>query len=98
MEFKRDGCKRVKGAACSPSEGPCCNPEACQFYTEADNQFCSPETECLMKQKCNGSSVACPVPESKPDGTECEDSTLVGIFHSFWCGIQSWFLIVNHNL
>lgn len=70
------GCQRMPNATCSPSEGPCCDVNRCNFVA-ANSKVCRVESECLMEQKCNGTSAECPESIPKEDGNPCQDSTKV---------------------
>lgn len=67
-------CHRTFRSRCSPSEGPCCT-ESCQF--EDSKKLCKQETECSYESLCNGRQAQCPIPEPKPNKTECNGGTQV---------------------
>ncbi|XP_049820220.1 disintegrin and metalloproteinase domain-containing protein 10 isoform X2 [Aethina tumida] len=68
-------CSRRKGTACSPSQGPCCSSETCNFVPAYENEVCKEKTECSMSSKCSGTSAECPPPLPKPDKTRCNNNT-----------------------
>lgn len=67
-------CTRVKGALCSPSEGPCCNEE-CKF--ENNVKQCRAKSECTFESVCSGIAAQCPHPLPKSNKTECNSGTQV---------------------
>ncbi|KAH7730121.1 Protein SUP-17 [Aphelenchoides avenae] len=75
--FGAGACKRVRGAACSPSEGQCCNGATCSFYLAYEKRRCREESECLYSQECDGLGPECPESKTKPDGLPCQDATKV---------------------
>lgn len=71
-------CTLVDRARCSPSQGPCCKPEICDFYPANDrSNVCREESECQKEQFCNGKQATCPESENLPDGLPCQDYTKV---------------------
>ena len=68
----RRGCSLVAGAECSPSEGLCCSSQ-CRFVTR--DTECAPATECARAARCHGRNPICPLPESLPDSTLCEEDS-----------------------
>jgi len=65
----RQPCTLTKGAACSPSEGLCCN-STCQFSPSTVQ--CSKSSECSQPAFCHGARAICPAPEHKEDLTLCQ--------------------------
>lgn len=63
---------------CDPSEGACCNPETCKFYT--NEVVCLAGNDCRGNIKCTSLSATCPVDDTvnfKEDLTLCNDDTQV---------------------
>ncbi|CAH2105402.1 unnamed protein product [Euphydryas editha] len=69
------GCKRRANTQCSPSQGPCCSAQTCQFVPAAANQTCREATECSHASFCSGRSAECPAPRALPDRTKCNNGT-----------------------
>ncbi|XP_043272222.1 disintegrin and metalloproteinase domain-containing protein 10 isoform X1 [Venturia canescens] len=69
------GCKRRKGTQCSPSQGPCCSSETCQFVSLHDRVQCKAESDCSYNSTCNGRSAECPVSLPKANKTRCNEGT-----------------------
>jgi disintegrin and metalloproteinase domain-containing protein 10 len=73
-------CRLKPNAACSPSQGHCCNKDACRY--EPPNHVCMRSTECLHNVKCTGYSSYCPSNSSvffKKNLTSCNSGTQVCI-------------------
>ncbi|XP_077993198.1 disintegrin and metalloproteinase domain-containing protein 10-like [Glandiceps talaboti] len=66
-------CKRIAGAVCSLSEGPCCESSTCQF--KSTDVECRSQGECHNAASCSGDSVECPASQNIADSTLCEDGT-----------------------
>ncbi|XP_046982630.1 disintegrin and metalloproteinase domain-containing protein 10 isoform X1 [Schistocerca americana] len=69
------GCYRRAGTQCSPSQGPCCSSETCQFVLSRQNVLCRSESDCSWSSKCSGSSPECPAPMPKANKTRCNEGT-----------------------
>ncbi|XP_013165147.1 PREDICTED: disintegrin and metalloproteinase domain-containing protein 10 [Papilio xuthus] len=69
------GCTRKANTQCSPSQGPCCNSETCQFVGAARNQTCREASECSHASYCSGRSAECPTPQPMPNHTKCNNDT-----------------------
>ncbi|XP_041970782.1 disintegrin and metalloproteinase domain-containing protein 10 [Aricia agestis] len=69
------GCQRRANTECSPSQGPCCHSQTCQFVSMYRNQTCREATECSHASVCNGRSAECPDPSALPDHTKCNNDT-----------------------
>ncbi|KOB66594.1 Uncharacterized protein OBRU01_20986, partial [Operophtera brumata] len=67
------GCTRKANTQCSPSQGPCCNSDTCQFVDAARNQTCREATDCSHASYCSGRSAECPAPSAAPDHTQCNN-------------------------
>lgn len=67
--LKRSPCKLVEGAACSPTEGLCCDSK-CQF--KVAESLCSAGKSCSKPANCTGNTPYCPFAEKLPDTTPCE--------------------------
>ncbi|RDD37883.1 Disintegrin and metalloproteinase domain-containing protein 10 [Trichoplax sp. H2] len=67
-------CKLITSSQCSPSQGPCCNPDSCMFYNVSEEIACLHEEECYHSSLCDGKThgSVCPPPKTKPDSTLCE--------------------------
>lgn len=70
--LQRQPCKLVQGAACSPSEGLCCNSK-CEFLTS--EATCGAATECSKPANCTGNTPYCPLPDLFKDSTPCENGS-----------------------
>ncbi|XP_071500624.1 disintegrin and metalloproteinase domain-containing protein 10-like [Diadema antillarum] len=57
-------------AQCSPSQGPCCNSETCNY--QPSSYQCEAMDECHGAAQCSGSSVECPTPTPRADLTPCD--------------------------
>ena len=68
-------CTLKRGKNCSPSQGPCCNRDTCDFKSSAFQ--CARETDCRNAVQCSGSSHACSLGTPKPDKTICAFKTQV---------------------
>ncbi|CAD5207716.1 unnamed protein product [Bursaphelenchus xylophilus] len=75
--FSAGACKRKPEARCSPSEGQCCDPISCGFFSAVAKRKCREESECLYSQFCNGYQPECPDSKPKRDGLPCQDATKV---------------------
>eukprot|EP00090_Calanus_glacialis_P000810 TRINITY_DN10567_c0_g1_i1.p1 TRINITY_DN10567_c0_g1~~TRINITY_DN10567_c0_g1_i1.p1 ORF type:complete len:289 (-),score=61.61 TRINITY_DN10567_c0_g1_i1:150-1016(-) len=64
----RQPCTLTKGAACSPSEGLCCN-STCQFIP--NTVMCSQAADCSPPSFCHGARAICPAPQPVEDLTPC---------------------------
>jgi disintegrin and metalloproteinase domain-containing protein 10 len=73
----RDNCKRKPGKMCSPSEGLCCKPDTCSFYTIRERRLCREDSECQFEQHCSGAGPECPESVPKHDGLPCQNTTKV---------------------
>ncbi|XP_050343887.1 disintegrin and metalloproteinase domain-containing protein 10 isoform X2 [Nymphalis io] len=69
------GCKRRANTQCSPSQGPCCQSQTCQFVSAAYNQTCREATECSHASFCSGRSAECPEPRAMANHTKCNNGT-----------------------
>jgi len=65
----RQPCTLTKKAACSPSEGLCCN-STCQFISNSVQ--CSQAKDCSLPSFCHGSRAICPAPQPIEDLTPCQ--------------------------
>lgn len=70
-------CHRAPDKLCSPSEGPCCAGDDCNFISGATNKSCQAATECTYASFCNGSSAKCPSALAKPDLALCNENTQI---------------------
>ena len=68
-----NACKilRNRGFTCSPSQGPCCDPQTCQHVPRSQNLVCAIAGECIDEAICNGLGPQCPKGSAKPDRTRC---------------------------
>ncbi|XP_033334392.1 zinc-dependent metalloprotease kuz isoform X1 [Megalopta genalis] len=69
------GCNRKAGTQCSPSQGPCCSSESCQFVPLSRNVQCKAESDCSYNSTCNGRSSECPAPLPRANKTRCNEGT-----------------------
>ncbi|XP_066581477.1 disintegrin and metalloproteinase domain-containing protein 10 isoform X1 [Prorops nasuta] len=69
------GCSRKYGTQCSPSQGPCCSSETCQFVPFSKKVQCKSESDCSYNSTCNGKSSECPVPLPRANKTRCNEGT-----------------------
>ncbi|XP_078038890.1 zinc-dependent metalloprotease kuz isoform X3 [Augochlora pura] len=69
------GCNRKAGTQCSPSQGPCCSSESCQFVPLSRNVQCKAESDCSYNSTCNGKSSECPAPLPRANKTRCNEGT-----------------------
>ncbi|XP_015596186.1 disintegrin and metalloproteinase domain-containing protein 10 isoform X2 [Cephus cinctus] len=69
------GCNRKYGTQCSPSQGPCCSSETCQFVPLSHKVQCKAESDCSYNSTCNGSSSECPAPSPRANKTRCNEGT-----------------------
>jgi disintegrin and metalloproteinase domain-containing protein 10 len=69
------GCSRRKGTECSPSQGPCCDPNNCLFVPTKSRSKCREESECSWSSTCNGTSSECPDSKPREDKTKCNNGT-----------------------
>ncbi|XP_033215236.1 disintegrin and metalloproteinase domain-containing protein 10 isoform X2 [Belonocnema kinseyi] len=69
------GCNRKAGTQCSPSQGPCCSSETCQFVPLFHKVQCKAESDCSYNSTCNGRSSECPVPLPRANKTRCNEGT-----------------------
>lgn len=72
------GCQLRPGAACSPSEGPCCSLQ-CSYITPSGQSEarCLEASECHGDSYCDGQRSLCPEPRSKREGIPCQDGAKV---------------------
>ncbi|XP_046420360.1 disintegrin and metalloproteinase domain-containing protein 10 isoform X1 [Neodiprion fabricii] len=75
LPMSKNQCRRTNSAQCSPSQGPCCSSETCQFIPLANKSVCKIETECSHDSVCNGTTSVCPPPEPKANNTKCNQET-----------------------
>ena len=68
---KTFGCRHRPGAACSPSQGPCCDLTTCATVPAEANITCRPADECTLPSLCDGGSTSCPQSPRRPDLTPC---------------------------
>ena len=68
----RRPCRLVPGAQCSPSEGLCCGAQ-CEFLSQ--DTECAPASECGNSARCQGRNPICPLAQSLPDNTLCEEDS-----------------------
>lgn len=61
----------------SPSQGPCCSSESCQFVPLSKNVQCKAESDCSYNSTCNGRSSECPPPLPRANKTRCNEGTQV---------------------
>lgn len=69
------GCRRRANTECSPSQGPCCSSETCNFIPAWRKEVCKTESDCSRSSKCNGLSAECPSPSPRPNKTRCNNGT-----------------------
>ncbi|XP_063972508.1 disintegrin and metalloproteinase domain-containing protein 10 isoform X1 [Diachasmimorpha longicaudata] len=68
-------CQRRAGAQCSPSQGPCCSSDTCQFVPASARVQCKAESDCSYDSMCNGSSAECPPSLPRANKTRCNEGT-----------------------
>ena len=61
----------------SPSQGPCCSSDTCQFVSLYDKVQCKAESDCSYNATCNGRSSECPVSLPRANKTRCNEGTQV---------------------
>ncbi|XP_025030743.1 disintegrin and metalloproteinase domain-containing protein 10-like [Python bivittatus] len=61
-------CQLKPGAACSPSQGLCCNQNC---VLKPPGQPCQEESDCALESVCTGSTATCPAPLPKANFTPC---------------------------
>ncbi|XP_037545596.1 disintegrin and metalloproteinase domain-containing protein 10 [Nematolebias whitei] len=83
-------CKLRPGKKCSPSQGPCCQPN-CEFKVTADQ--CRAASECAEQGWCNGVTALCPTSTPKKNYTTCNSGTQVCIN-----GVCSGSICAKYNL
>ncbi|XP_074094703.1 zinc-dependent metalloprotease kuz isoform X5 [Cotesia typhae] len=69
------GCSRRVGTQCSPSQGPCCSSETCQFVPLGARMECKVESECSYNSTCNGMTSECPPSLPRVNKTLCNEGT-----------------------
>ncbi|XP_025152954.1 disintegrin and metalloproteinase domain-containing protein 10 isoform X1 [Harpegnathos saltator] len=69
------GCNRKYGTQCSPSQGPCCSSDTCQFVPLSHKVQCKAESDCSYNSTCNGRSSECPAPLPRANKTRCNEGT-----------------------
>lgn len=69
------GCSRRAKTQCSPSQGPCCDPNSCAFVPLIKRAKCREESECSWSSMCNGTTSECPDPKPREDKTKCNNGT-----------------------
>ncbi|XP_008561209.1 disintegrin and metalloproteinase domain-containing protein 10 [Microplitis demolitor] len=69
------GCSRRIGTQCSPSQGPCCSSETCQFIPLSARMECKVESECSYNSTCNGMTSECPPSLPRANKTRCNEGT-----------------------
>uniref|UniRef100_A0A348G5Z3 ADAM10 endopeptidase n=1 Tax=Odontomachus monticola TaxID=613454 RepID=A0A348G5Z3_ODOMO len=69
------GCNRKYRTQCSPSEGPCCSSDTCQFVPFSHKVQCKAESDCSYNSTCNGRSSECPAPLPRANKTRCNEGT-----------------------
>ncbi|EFN65682.1 ADAM 10 [Camponotus floridanus] len=69
------GCNRKYGTQCSPSQGPCCSSDTCQFVPFSHRVQCRAESDCSYNSTCSGRSSECPAPLPKANKTRCNEGT-----------------------
>ncbi|XP_067621721.1 disintegrin and metalloproteinase domain-containing protein 10 isoform X2 [Eurosta solidaginis] len=79
MNSSAKGCTRRAKTECSPSQGPCCLSNSCQFVPTNYHQKCKEETECSWSSTCNGTTAECPQPKPRDDKTKCNNGTALCI-------------------
>ncbi|XP_050319358.1 uncharacterized protein LOC126752527 isoform X1 [Bactrocera neohumeralis] len=79
MNSSAKGCTRRAKTECSPSQGPCCLSNSCQFVPSNNHQKCKEETECSWSSTCNGTTAECPEPKPRDDKTKCNNGTALCI-------------------
>ncbi|XP_036343377.1 disintegrin and metalloproteinase domain-containing protein 10 homolog [Rhagoletis pomonella] len=79
MNSSAKGCTRRAKTECSPSQGPCCLSNSCQFVPTNYHQKCKEETECSWSSTCNGTTAECPEPKPRDDKTKCNNGTALCI-------------------
>ncbi|XP_004530918.1 uncharacterized protein LOC101455868 isoform X2 [Ceratitis capitata] len=79
MNSSAKGCTRRAKTECSPSQGPCCLSNSCQFVPANNHQKCKEETECSWSSTCNGTTAECPEPKPRDDKTKCNNGTALCI-------------------
>ncbi|KAF2360559.1 Disintegrin domain [Trinorchestia longiramus] len=67
-------CSRKANTQCSPSQGPCCDMELCEFKSNVE---CHSETDCTMSANCNGRMASCPLPSWQRNNKPCNEDTKV---------------------
>lgn len=66
-ELKIKPCTLKNGAKCSPSQGPCCNPQCTVKFGEK----CRDDNGCRDPSFCDGSMPQCPPSVNKANKTIC---------------------------
>jgi disintegrin and metalloproteinase domain-containing protein 10 len=69
------GCSRRARTQCSPSQGPCCDPNSCAFVPSKLRAKCREEQDCSWSSYCNGTTSECPEPKPREDKTKCNNGT-----------------------
>ncbi|XP_044005029.1 disintegrin and metalloproteinase domain-containing protein 10 isoform X2 [Aphidius gifuensis] len=69
------GCSRRIGTQCSPSQGPCCSSDTCQFVPAKLHMECKSQQECSYSSTCNGKSSECPQALPRANKTRCNEGT-----------------------
>ncbi|XP_013415901.1 disintegrin and metalloproteinase domain-containing protein 10-like isoform X3 [Lingula anatina] len=72
-----NACKRKPGKVCSPSQGPCCDADTCDYVPESRNLVCRAAADCNEQQICKGTNYTCPDSRLKADFSSCKNNTKV---------------------
>lgn len=68
----------------SPSQGPCCSSDTCQFVPLSHKVQCKAESDCSYNSTCNGRSSECPSPLPRANKTRCNEGTQVIALCYLW--------------
>ncbi|XP_052808103.1 disintegrin and metalloproteinase domain-containing protein 10-like isoform X2 [Mya arenaria] len=94
-------CALKQDAQCSPSQGPCCSRDTCQYFRESENMVCENAASCVDTLYCDGESATCPMPfdnQISPDNTTCRtDNARIGVCNQGNCNRSVCDLIGWHE-
>ncbi|XP_060588771.1 disintegrin and metalloproteinase domain-containing protein 10-like isoform X3 [Ruditapes philippinarum] len=91
-------CTLKDGAKCSPSQGPCCDSNFCQFINRTQNFVCQNPKPCVDELFCHGEiyGAQCPPPnkhQQREDGFICSGNGRVcdaGSCNASICKLIQW--------
>ncbi|XP_052810097.1 disintegrin and metalloproteinase domain-containing protein 10-like isoform X2 [Mya arenaria] len=94
-------CALKQDAQCSPSQGPCCSRDTCQYFMKSENMVCENAASCVDTLYCDGESATCPMPfdnQMSPDNTTCRtDNARIGVCNQGNCNRSVCDLIGWHE-